>query len=357
MSNKRKWSPDDGTPREEIDPNYLRTSQKHRGEKLPKTPASHELQRKKFHPLLSILVLGLGVVGAFALAIHMVKRISANTAQVTAARVAEQTQKAQVDAPVPSIASEPDVACTHVGNAILVSAKENGQTYAINGSARSRVGSNGWQDGKVRFSSEQMLKLLNRGLAICNGVSEAAPASAGQSAAVAIHNSEAPLTPKGLIAAAYNGDLAFINRYIAAHKNLDVVVPGILKTTDYAVLSAAESGNCDVLDVLLANGAQADPKRVKVGGTPLYFAASDGYTQCVSSLLQHHVRLDVRLSPGGNTPLIEAAYMGRVGAAKLLVDAGARLDVSNGDHDTPFRAAVVFNNPEIASYIQAHGGK
>jgi hypothetical protein len=49
----------------------------------------------------------------------------------------------------------------------IVTYREQGITYAINGQARSRATRNGWTDGKLVFSPEQMQNLLQEGLRTC----------------------------------------------------------------------------------------------------------------------------------------------------------------------------------------------
>ena len=49
----------------------------------------------------------------------------------------------------------------------IVTYSTAGNTYAINGQARSRAPSRGWIDGFARFSPEQMQRLLQQGLSKC----------------------------------------------------------------------------------------------------------------------------------------------------------------------------------------------
>ena len=74
--------------------------------------------------------------------------------------------------------------------------------------------------------------------------------------------------------AANDGNMAFAQRWIAAGKNVNVHD----SEGGTALDSAAASGQCDILDVLLKHCGVADPKGVRVGFTPLYFAAQAGST-------------------------------------------------------------------------------
>lgn len=249
----------------------------------------------------------------------------------------------------------PGLHCTIESGNSLITINDDGTTYAINGSARA---ARRWADGKMHYPPKLMQFFLKNGLRICDAVagdSDHRSQSDMEIDAPGLTSAEAPLDAKGLIWAADQGDIAYVRRYIAAGKSVNVHLPSA-DGARYAVDGAAANGHCDLLDVLLDHGAKADPSKQAVGFTPLYLAASGGHAQCVQSLLRRRVRVDVRNVVGGDTPLIAASYAGHYDAAKLLIDAGASLKMSNEDGDTAYRAAISFGNSSIASYIEEHGG-
>jgi hypothetical protein len=241
----------------------------------------------------------------------------------------------------------------------IATLKRNGETIALNGQARDRVVKNGWIDGNTVFDPPVLRQKTEQAIALCDpqtqpSARETVVPKSLEKASTATFSG--PLTPQALVDAANKNDAEFIKRYIAARRNVNVSVDTAVGTST-AVEAAAASGHCEALDWLLDAGGIADPRSVRVGFTPLTFAATAGASACVRSLLKRHVRLDVRTTPGGDTALIIAAYQGHLSIAKDLVDAGASLKLSNNDGDTPYRAALAFNNVTVAQYLKSRGGR
>ncbi|VAH68651.1 unnamed protein product [Triticum turgidum subsp. durum] len=88
--------------------------------------------------------------------------------------------------------------------------------------------------------------------------------------------------------------------------------------------SAAGSGYCEMVKLLLARGACTDP--VTCCGTPLHIAATEGQDCAMKILLGHNA--DYNKMINGMTPLYFAINVSSVKCAKLLIQAGA---VANGD--------------------------
>ena len=167
-------------------------------------------------------------------------------------------------------------------------------------------------------------------------------------------------TPEVFGLAVKAGDVVAVKRHIAAGYNVNKVTGGIPSLGipgSSAVSDAAGYGQCEVLDVLLKAGGVADIKSMQHGFTPLALAAQKGAPSCVKLLLDRGARLDIRTEPGGDTAIILAAYQGHFEVIRLLVEAGASLTVANKDGDTPYRAARVYGNSAIATYIKEKGGR
>ncbi|KAF7039882.1 hypothetical protein CFC21_049826 [Triticum aestivum] len=88
--------------------------------------------------------------------------------------------------------------------------------------------------------------------------------------------------------------------------------------------SAAGSGYCEMVKLLLARGACTDP--VTCCGTPLHIAATEGQDLAMKILLGHNA--DYNKMINGMTPLYFAINVSSVKCAKLLIQAGG---VANGD--------------------------
>ncbi|XBJ10806.1 hypothetical protein VPH35_015602 [Triticum aestivum] len=84
---------------------------------------------------------------------------------------------------------------------------------------------------------------------------------------------------------------------------------------------AAELGNCEMVELLLAKGAYVDP--VSAYGTPLHVAAGKGHYGAMKILLDHNA--DYNKMVNGVTPLIVATDAKSMKCIKLLVKAGANL--------------------------------
>jgi ankyrin repeat protein len=97
--------------------------------------------------------------------------------------------------------------------------------------------------------------------------------------------------------------------------------------------AAADLGSLDVLDALLARGANPHVRDVR-GRTPLFLAAAtvpllfhrpeveEGLVAKVESLLRGGADLEAP-TPDGWTPLHRAVHMGRVKVVRVLLQAGA----------------------------------
>jgi uncharacterized protein len=85
---------------------------------------------------------------------------------------------------------------------------------------------------------------------------------------------------------------------------------------------AAERGSAPIVAALLAAGAAADAK-TSTGATPLMFAAASGDTAAIAALIDAGANLNAEETDRLQTPLIFAAAADRLDAVKLLIARGA----------------------------------
>uniref|UniRef100_A0A0E0CKQ3 F-box domain-containing protein n=1 Tax=Oryza meridionalis TaxID=40149 RepID=A0A0E0CKQ3_9ORYZ len=98
---------------------------------------------------------------------------------------------------------------------------------------------------------------------------------------------------------------------------------------------AAEEGYCNIVELLLAKGAQVDSMSVR--GTPLHLAATNGQHRVVEILLDHNADCN-KIVSAVYTPLLVAIYGSSLKCVKLLIKAGA--DVNGVGNITPLIASV-----------------
>ncbi|PAU51947.1 hypothetical protein BZL41_26295 [Pseudomonas sp. PIC25] len=103
--------------------------------------------------------------------------------------------------------------------------------------------------------------------------------------------------------AADQGDLTELKRYVEAKYDLNKRIPpssNLGGEGSPPIVTAAYAGQCEAVDYLLANGAKADDKSVKIGQTAVMGAALSGKVRCMKSLLAKGARPDVRDEAGGD---------------------------------------------------------
>jgi ankyrin repeat protein len=177
-----------------------------------------------------------------------------------------------------------------------------------------------------------------------------------------------------LIAAVYRDDnetvMSLVNRgmdvntvdpggntllHIAARNGNDKLVALLLKSKanpnarnrvgDSPLMLAAYNGKAEVVNALLAGGAQVNID----GWTPLHYAVFAEQPEMVSLLLSKGAKVDAP-APNQQTPLMLAAKNGNVVIAKLLLNAKA--DVSLKDQYGETALAQKDNNGDVARLIE-----
>lgn len=151
---------------------------------------------------------------------------------------------------------------------------------------------------------------------------------------------------------------------------------------DTAILRAAVEGNKQVVDMLIAAGADMDlhlaaytghvedVKRLIEAGrdvnggdddgrTPLYLAVLGGHADVVevltSSGANPNATYDDNYYGRGQTPLHKAAQMDDADVARVLITHGANVRAQDRSGDTPLHAAAYFGSTSVVEVLLAHG--
>lgn len=107
---------------------------------------------------------------------------------------------------------------------------------------------------------------------------------------------------------------------------------------------AALNGHVDIIQLLLARGAQVNYKDSK-GQTPLMYAAGNGKLDAVKALIAQKADLEATTELG-ETALMGAVGHGYVDVAKYLVEKGAKVDAKmNNGRDVFVMAWERYNGP------------
>lgn len=107
-----------------------------------------------------------------------------------------------------------------------------------------------------------------------------------------------------------------------------------------ALLQAVQSGNMNVIQLLIDRGADVECIQWDSYWTPLFEAVRSENKDVVAQLLKNTVRVDAR-GLNAETPLFIAAQLGNVGIIKLLIDHGANIEARKGaNFKTPLYEAT-----------------
>jgi ankyrin repeat protein len=170
----------------------------------------------------------------------------------------------------------------------------------------------------------------------------------------------ATLRAQPLVPAIKAGDLAEVQRLIAAGADVNARVPMLGYPDDnYTPLAlAARDGHADIVGVLLHAGAE--PRRV-IGlymGTALHEACYFNHAEVVRVLTEPReqarttaAELEPQGAYNGMTPLHDAVWHGHLEAARALVEAGHRLDLTTQAGLTPRQLALRYGYDEVAAFL------
>ena len=136
-------------------------------------------------------------------------------------------------------------------------------------------------------------------------------------------------------------------------------VPGVDKDAqdDYGVTpvyDAASWGYSDIVSILAGAGADIEIPEYD-GATPVHDAASYGYTETVKTLAGLGAILEAAGGPEMDTPLATAAYHGYMDVVEYLVEQGVDLNMRDRDNKTALFWAIWSNYPHVIRVLMENG--
>ncbi|MDT8441534.1 MAG: ankyrin repeat domain-containing protein [Desulfuromonadales bacterium] len=127
------------------------------------------------------------------------------------------------------------------------------------------------------------------------------------------------------------------------------------KKQSTALMFAAERGFADIVETLVAKGADVNHRNA-FGFSPLHAAVSGDHLAVAQYLVDHGANVNGAETPG-RTPLYLAAERENLDMVRFLVDKGAEVNARSERGWTPLYAAAGNNALEIARYLLEHGAE
>lgn len=144
--------------------------------------------------------------------------------------------------------------------------------------------------------------------------------------------------------------------------------------TGSILMTAARTGNPEIVRMLIARGADANARESSLGETALMWAAAENHPEAVRALIEHGADPNARsekltyakdrfglegvttILPRGNwTALMYAARQGSLEAARALADAGADLNLTDPDGTTALVLAILNGHVDTAAMLAEKG--
>lgn len=122
---------------------------------------------------------------------------------------------------------------------------------------------------------------------------------------------------------------------------------------DYNLILAADVGDLDAVNMLIARGADLDA-RTWDGASALMYACQNGFPDIVDTLIRKGA--DVNAVPdNGMTALISVSKTGDYEIASLLVNAGAKIEITDENGFSALMYASAYNYPDLVELYLEQG--
>jgi ankyrin repeat protein len=155
-----------------------------------------------------------------------------------------------------------------------------------------------------------------------------------------------------LCIACKTGDLKQVQYWLDQGVNIDSAFKGSDGAERTPLQYAVTNGHFDVVQLLLASGADVNKGRIDSGTTPLLAAAWNGYAEIIRVLISFKADINQVRTDIGVTPLFFAAQQGHLEVVRLLID--SQVDVNKAtlnDGATPLFIAAWYGHLEIVKIL------
>ena len=164
-----------------------------------------------------------------------------------------------------------------------------------------------------------------------------------------------PEADRALLDAANNGNIELIMQALNDGANVNAIWD-TGETENTPLHMAAFQGNNEIVELLIAKGANLEAKDRPNGGTPLFDAAQYGRKEVTELLIAKGADVNPKRSRMG-TPLHGAVRYEHKKIVELLITNGADVNAKYVDGTTPLDLAIKRKKIEIANLLRKHGGK
>ena len=119
-----------------------------------------------------------------------------------------------------------------------------------------------------------------------------------------------------------------------------------------ALHAAAETGNAELIQLLVESNADIEKKDVALTGSPMVIACQFKQLESVKKLLELGAELDSKTQKNGCTPLLLAVDTGAYEIAQYLLEKGANVNIQEETNGlTPLISAVMRDNQRMVELV------
>ena len=155
------------------------------------------------------------------------------------------------------------------------------------------------------------------------------------------------VTPLAL--ACINQSAAMVEKLLKAGAD-----PNGVPTGTTVLMTAARTGNVDMVKSLLVHGADVNAKDNPRGQTALMWAVAEKHPEVARTLIDHGADVHAR-STSGFTPLLFAAQQGDMESARMLVEVGANVNEAAPEEGSALVVATHSGHEALALFLLEKG--
>jgi ankyrin repeat protein len=148
-----------------------------------------------------------------------------------------------------------------------------------------------------------------------------------------------------------NGHAGIVERLLGAGADPNTAMPD----GETVLMTAARTGNVDVVKTLLARGADVRARERSRGQTALMWAAAENNAGVIKALIDAGADMNERSRGGSFTPYLFAVRAGHIDASRTLIEAGAKVDETLPDGTSALVLATINAHYELAAFLVDKG--